>query len=274
MPRSAALISSTTKRCSCLRCLDECEQLAADRHAARNSGRQTRRAAEPDSGVDAIEQEQKVALVAARVRHAPRQRLVAQIGLRSVRQRHHRSLEIGAAAASARSHEHALRHRRMLNRLDQRPLVEQCAVGQQELDDVAPVENRRRIAANFSSLSARSSALDCSTISEVLDRRDQLPLGPHANRVLVHRLVDDRERHKRGQFEILQADADLGGALSDEADMRRSGDDFVDTARALVCTVLGELKRQPGDRRQFVPVKLRESEAKLETRLKNPGGAQ
>jgi hypothetical protein len=86
MPRSAALISSTTKRCSRLRRLDECEQLAADRHAARNSGRQTRRAAEPDSDLDAIEQEQKVALVAARVRHAPRQRLVAQIGLRSVRE--------------------------------------------------------------------------------------------------------------------------------------------------------------------------------------------
>jgi hypothetical protein len=96
-----ALISSTTKRCSRLRRLDECEQLAADRHAACNSGRQTRRAAEPDSGLGAIEQEQKVALVAARVRHAPRQRLVAQIGLRSVRERHDRSLEIGAAANSA-----------------------------------------------------------------------------------------------------------------------------------------------------------------------------
>jgi hypothetical protein len=81
MPRSAALIliSSITKRCSRLRRLDECEQLAVDRHAARNSGRQTRRAAEPDSGLDAIEQEQKVALVAARVRHAPRQRLASLI---------------------------------------------------------------------------------------------------------------------------------------------------------------------------------------------------
>jgi hypothetical protein len=37
----------------------------------------------------------------------------------------------------------------------------------------------------------------------MFDGSDQLPLGPHANRVLVHRLVDDRERHKRGQFEIL-----------------------------------------------------------------------
>jgi hypothetical protein len=137
------LISSTTKRCSRLRRLDECEQLAADRHAARNSGRQTRRAAEPDSDLDAIEQEQKVALVAARVRHAPHQRLVAQIGLRSVRERHDRSLEIGAAAASAWSHEHALKHRRVSSRLDQGPLVDQCAVGQQKLDDVdGAVENR------------------------------------------------------------------------------------------------------------------------------------
>jgi hypothetical protein len=79
----------------------------------------TRRAAEPDSGLDAIEQEQKVALVAARVRHAPRQRLVAQIGLRSLRERHDRSLEIGATVV-AQQHEHALKHRRVSSRLDQR----------------------------------------------------------------------------------------------------------------------------------------------------------
>jgi hypothetical protein len=60
------------------------------------------------------------------------------------------SLEIGAAVV-AQQHEYALKHRRVSSRLDQRPLVDQCAVGQQELDDVAPVENRRRIAANFSS---------------------------------------------------------------------------------------------------------------------------
>jgi hypothetical protein len=75
------------------------------------------------------------ALIAARVRHAPRQRLVAQIGLRSVRERHDRSLEIDAAMV-ARSHEHALKHRRVSSSLDQRPLVDQCAVGQQELDNV------------------------------------------------------------------------------------------------------------------------------------------
>jgi len=91
----------------------------------------------------------------------------------------------------------------------------------------------------------------------MLDRRDQLPLGPHANRVLVHRLVDDCECHKRRQFEILQADADLGGALTNRAYVR-GGDDFVDTARALFATVVRERKRQPGDRRQLVSVKLRE----------------
>jgi hypothetical protein len=94
-------------------------------------------------------------------------------------------------------------------------------------------------------------------ISEMLHGSDQLPLGPHANRVLVHRLVDDLERHKRGQFETLQADADLGGALSDHADVRRGGDDFVDTARALCATVVSVPKRQPGDRWKWVFVKLK-----------------
>jgi hypothetical protein len=91
----------------------------------------------------------------------------------------------------------------------------------------------------------------------MLDGRDQLPLGPHANRVLVHRFVDDRESDERGQFEILQADADLGGALSNEANVRRSGDDLVDAAHALCGTVDAALKRQPGDRRQCVSIKLK-----------------
>jgi hypothetical protein len=95
-----------------------------------------------------------------------------------------------------------------------------------------------------------------STISEMFHGRDQLPLGPHANRVLMHRLVDDRERHKRRQFEILQADADLGGALADHADVRRGGENLVDAARALVGAVGSVLKRKPGDRRQLVSVKL------------------
>jgi hypothetical protein len=86
-----------------------------------------------------------------------------------------------------------------------------------------------------------SSALDASTISEVLDRCYQLPLGPHANRVLVHRCVDDLKSHKCGKFEILEADADLGGALSDHADVRCCGEDFVDTARALFGNIDGKL---------------------------------
>jgi hypothetical protein len=40
--------------------------------------------------------------------------------------------------------------------------------------------------------------------------------------------------------------------------VRRGGDDFVDTARALFGTVDGVLKQQPGDRRQLVSVKLKE----------------
>jgi hypothetical protein len=86
---------------------------------------------------------------------------------------------------------------------------------------------------------------------------DQLPLGPHANRVLVHRLVKDLECHKRGQFDALQTDADLGGALSDHADVCRGGKDFVDTARALCGTVVRVLKRQPSNRRKSISVQLK-----------------
>jgi hypothetical protein len=78
-----------------------------------------------------------------------------------------------------------------------------------------------------------ASLLDSSSLAEMFHGSDQLPLGPHANLVLVHRLVDDRERHKRGQFETLQADADLGGALADRADVRRLGENLVELARAL-----------------------------------------
>jgi hypothetical protein len=38
--------------------------------------------------------------------------------------------------------------------------------------------------------------------------------------------------------------------------VRRGGDDFVDTERALFGTVDGALKRQPGDRWKWVSVKL------------------
>jgi hypothetical protein len=39
--------------------------------------------------------------------------------------------------------------------------------------------------------------------------------------------------------------------------VRRGVEDFVDTARALFGTVFGELKRQPGDRWEWVSVKLK-----------------
>ncbi len=74
----------------------------------------------------------------------------------------------------------------------------------------------------------------------------------------MHRFVDDLECHKRGQFEILEADADLGGTLSDHADVRRGGEDFVDAARALFGTVDGGLKQQPRNRWKWVSVKLKE----------------
>ena len=73
----------------------------------------------------------------------------------------------------------------------------------------------------------------------------------------MHRLVEDLERQKRGQFETLQADADLGGTLSDHADVRRGGDDFVDTARGLFGTGGGELNWQPCNRWKWVSVKLK-----------------
>ena len=128
---------------------------------------------------------------------------------------------------------------------------------------------RQTTRAHIVATSRRSSILDCSTISEVLDRRDQLPLGPHANRVFVHRLVDDLKRHKRGQFEILQTDADLGGTLSDKADVRRGGDDFVDSACALFGTADGERKRQPNDRLKLVSVKLKER-GQVRNEIKHP----
>jgi hypothetical protein len=74
----------------------------------------------------------------------------------------------------------------------------------------------------------------------------------------VHRLVDDLERHKRGQFEILQADADLGGTLSNEADVRRGDEDFVDTARPLIGTLVGAANLHPCNRWKWVSVKLKE----------------
>jgi hypothetical protein len=103
-------------------------------------------------------------------------------------------------------------------------------------------------------VSTLSSALDSSPISEMFDRRDQLPLGPHANRVLVNRSVDNLQSDKRRQFETLQTNADLGGALADRADVRRGGEDFVETARALFDTLEGVVVNRE---RKWVSVKLK-----------------
>ena len=84
----------------------------------------------------------------------------------------------------------------------------------------------------------------------------------------MHCLVDDRESHKRGQFEILESDADLGGTRADRADVRRGGEDFVDTACALFGTVVGELKRQPGDRRQWISLQLKKEGGRVRNEIK------
>jgi hypothetical protein len=61
-------------------------------------------------------------------------------------------------------------------------------------------------------------------------------------------------RHRLGQD---QRDADLGGTLSGEADVRRGGEDVVDPARALFGTVAGVLKQQPRNRWKWVSLKLK-----------------
>jgi hypothetical protein len=68
---------------------------------------------------------------------------------------------------------------------------------------------------------------------KVLDRRDQLPFGPHSDAVGWEKSVEDLERQRRGQFEVLQREANGTGALSDHADVRRCGDDL-NEARARV----------------------------------------
>jgi hypothetical protein len=103
--------------------------------------------------------------------------------------------------------------------------------------------------------------LDASSLVEMFHSRDQLPLGPHANRVLVHRLVHNHQRHKRWKSEILQGDADLGGALANEADVRRGDDDFVDAEGTLSRAVGPVAVRESGDRRQMIASNLEESQS-------------
>jgi hypothetical protein len=71
----------------------------------------------------------------------------------------------------------------------------------------------------------------------------------------------------------LEADADLGGTLSDHADVRHGGDDFVDMARALCGTGVSVLERQPGDRWKWVSVKLQERRTSQERDQEHPSVA-
>jgi hypothetical protein len=148
---------------------------------------------------------------------------------------------------SASAHVHALTQRWMLVRLacvfilTSSTLISPCI-------PAAQPQRSRSHSRSDKLTSVAAHCLGASSISVVLDRRDQLPLGPHANRVLRHRLVDDLKRHKRRKFEILQADADLGGTLADHADVRCGGKDFEQLLRAPL--EMGDLHR---DRETILP---------------------
>jgi hypothetical protein len=77
---------------------------------------------------------------------------------------------------------------------------------------------------------------------KVLDCCDQLPFGPHSDLVWWEERVEDLKSQRRGQFEILQREADRGGALADHADVRRCGEEL-EQARARVLIVV-EAQRQ------------------------------
>jgi hypothetical protein len=77
---------------------------------------------------------------------------------------------------------------------------------------------------------------------KVFDRGDQLPFGPHADVVLAHISVNDLERHKRWQLEILQTDADSGGALTNHADVCRRSEELAQASTHIL--KVGKLQRQ------------------------------
>ena len=93
----------------------------------------------------------------------------------------------------------------------------------------------------------------------MLDRRDPVVASP------VSEMLDRRDQLPHMRIERSCRPMQISGTLADHADVPRGGDDFVDTERALVCTVGGERKRKPGDRWKWISVKLRE-EDKSETR--------
>jgi hypothetical protein len=79
------------------------------------------------------------------------------------------------------------------------------------------------------------------TLMKVLHRRDQLPFRPHADAV-GEESVEDLERDKGGEVEVLQCIADGGGAIADHADVCRRGEELK-KARARVLVVV-EAQRQ------------------------------
>jgi hypothetical protein len=68
---------------------------------------------------------------------------------------------------------------------------------------------------------------------KVLHSGDQLPFRPHADAVGWKESVEDLERHKGGEMEVLQCIADGGGSLTDHADVCRCGEEL-EKARARV----------------------------------------
>ena len=67
----------------------------------------------------------------------------------------------------------------------------------------------------------------------MFDSCDQLPFRPHSDAVGREEGVEDLERQRRGQFEVLKREADGTGALADHADVRRCSEEF-EKARARV----------------------------------------
>jgi hypothetical protein len=77
---------------------------------------------------------------------------------------------------------------------------------------------------------------------KVLHHRDQLPFGPHADAVGWEERVEDLERDKGGEVELLQCDADGGGALADHGDVRRCGEELEEARTRVLIFV--EAQRQ------------------------------
>jgi hypothetical protein len=90
-------------------------------------------------------------------------------------------------------------------------------------------------------------------LMKVLHGGDQLPFRPHSDAVGWEESVEDLERDKGGEMEVLQCNADGGGALADHADVCRCGEEFEEArASVLLCV---EAQRQ-----RIVP-QLRNSES-------------